>query len=560
MTDDSGAILAAIAAASAGDSIVFEPKVYKLNTGLAIMKAVSLEGNGATLKINANFPNNNTISFASTVGAALASWTQAISVGSNSLSVAIPPATLAVGDIIELNLGQDPHDPAEQHLVTICKVLSNDGATITVDTIIPYTINQGAFNHTIKKITSLVENIFIRNFVMDWFDTVTPDVQIWISLCRNVIIENISGRFTTALLFSDSSNIHARNISGSVVRLASSGGRLLNTWQTENFIVENVKFHHDHTDAAVLCESWSRHGIFRKYTVNTTAISGSNMLMVNGGSYDIFFEDVTFYNKNPIDLYGTGGQPGDIRFGYVDITGGCIHMDLHLIERLRWQGTLFNHITLVSKTISLTDGMDWTVDDFPLATGFVRRLWVNITDKTGVTEAHLRNADNTGHDIESQLVNGQWVAVLMFGGISGAGSNYQLNSFPSQAKRLAFTTTTVTPGATVHIVAEVLHSDLTFTTTGNDPLPTSFTPSAHATSHQDGGSDEIATATPTANAIPKADASGLLDAWVTPAGVKSFSPGSFTLATETFSIQSRRLKLTGTQRATLQGTAALRIT
>lgn len=41
------------------------------------------------------------------------------------------------------------------------------------------------------------------------------------------------------------------------------------------------------------------------------------------------------------------------------------------------------------------------------------------------------------------------------------------------------------------------------------------TPSAHATSHQHGGSDEVATATPTANAIPKAGAGGTLAAgWI----------------------------------------------
>jgi len=42
------------------------------------------------------------------------------------------------------------------------------------------------------------------------------------------------------------------------------------------------------------------------------------------------------------------------------------------------------------------------------------------------------------------------------------------------------------------------------------------TPLSHAASHQHGGGDEVATATPAANAIPKADGTGLLDAWVTP--------------------------------------------
>lgn len=50
---------------------------------------------------------------------------------------------------------------------------------------------------------------------------------------------------------------------------------------------------------------------------------------------------------------------------------------------------------------------------------------------------------------------------------------------------------------------------------GNDSrLSDARTPTAHASSHQHGGSDEIATATPAANAIPKADGSGKLNSWV----------------------------------------------
>jgi len=51
-----------------------------------------------------------------------------------------------------------------------------------------------------------------------------------------------------------------------------------------------------------------------------------------------------------------------------------------------------------------------------------------------------------------------------------------------------------------------------------DPrLSNARTPTAHASSHQHGGSDEVATATPAANAIPKANGSGLLDSWISAA-------------------------------------------
>jgi hypothetical protein len=54
---------------------------------------------------------------------------------------------------------------------------------------------------------------------------------------------------------------------------------------------------------------------------------------------------------------------------------------------------------------------------------------------------------------------------------------------------------------------------------GNDArLSDARTPTAHASTHQHGGSDEVATATPTANAIPKADATGKLAAGWIPGG------------------------------------------
>ncbi|MCC6425649.1 MAG: hypothetical protein IT435_02390 [Phycisphaerales bacterium] len=51
--------------------------------------------------------------------------------------------------------------------------------------------------------------------------------------------------------------------------------------------------------------------------------------------------------------------------------------------------------------------------------------------------------------------------------------------------------------------ASVAYSELT-------GVPSTFAPSAHATSHQHGGADEVATATPGNNAIPKANGSGKL--------------------------------------------------
>jgi hypothetical protein len=52
-------------------------------------------------------------------------------------------------------------------------------------------------------------------------------------------------------------------------------------------------------------------------------------------------------------------------------------------------------------------------------------------------------------------------------------------------------------------------------------VPSAFVPSAHAPSHQHGGADEIATAVPAPNAIPKADATGKLAGGWLPGGSAS---------------------------------------
>jgi hypothetical protein len=493
-TDDSPAIQAAIDAAEAGSALVFEKKVYKLNTGLFFAKSIGIEGNGATLLLNpaGTPPQNVHLFFTSTWGSPLATWAQTISADTNSLSVAISTGSLAAGDTIYLELGQDPNDAGEQHFVTICKVLSNDGSTVTIDVSIPYDIHQpsppGAFTHKISKVTSLVENISVRNLNFDWTGASVPDASIYFVSCRNAIAENLSGRFTILVQVADSQNITVRNVKGTSVYVSpdTSSGRWLSSWQSENIVAENVDVQGDHDRPGFFAESWCRHFDLRRITLDITSTTdGIAVFDVTGGSYDIYADEVVVRNKGSILLFASGTQAGDIRFGYVEILGECKDLPLFLIERLKWKGQLFQNPTLMSKTVGLQSS--WSDFSVWFATGLVRRLWVYVTDKTGITSLYIQNSGGAGPDVSGSLVNGTWVELPSF---ERGGTNSPFNSSTNLDKRLAFTTSTVTAGARLTVVAEVFQLPNTFAGLG-ELATTTVLPNAHAATHKSLGSDPI---------------------------------------------------------------------
>lgn len=123
----------------------------------------------------------------------------------------------------------------------------------------------------------------------------------------------------------------------------------------------------------------------------------------------------------------------------------------------------------------------------------------------------------------------------------------------------------------------------TTVTIGNDArLSDARTPLAHATSHKSGGTDaikldELAAPTDVTTLDATTSAHGLMQKY--PGGTTNFlradgafaaptasiaapfvgsqSPGSFTVATDQFGMQGKRLALTGAQRGTLEGTGRL---
>lgn len=117
-----------------------------------------------------------------------------------------------------------------------------------------------------------------------------------------------------------------------------------------------------------------------------------------------------------------------------------------------------------------------------------------------------------------------------FEGSGGSGGNttaeYLLatadGTLPNSRVLTASSSVSVTNGTGTSTLACIMGTTSGTCCAGNDSrLSDARTPTAHAASHRNGGSDEIATATAAANAIPKAGAGGTLAVNWLPTGTSS---------------------------------------
>ena len=120
-------------------------------------------------------------------------------------------------------------------------------------------------------------------------------------------------------------------------------------------------------------------------------------------------------------------------------------------------------------------------------TGSIGLSYLYARNDGGITKPYVRWSDNTEVGI-----GGQTNTVVGSNGITNVGNNVDADLAP-------------TYGSSASTICE-----------GNDSrLSDARTPVSHASSHQHGGSDEVATATPAINSIPKTGASSALDGgWI----------------------------------------------
>jgi hypothetical protein len=449
VTNDAPALQAAIDAAPAGATLYLQAgKTYLLNAGLVVDKALNFEGNGATLLLNTStWPQNETLLYRSAVSPTKYTWTQPVAAGQTTFQVAVPVSEIAPGDMIDLQLGQDPNDSTQPHYERVCKVVANTGSSITIDQPIPYDINQGTRVDSMQKITSMVENSTIRDVRFDYTSHGLPDTQVWIDRARNMTVQNLSGRFSIAALVTNSQNVSIDGIKGELKNVHSSAGRALNVWQSDNVSETNVDVTSDSTQPAVFLESWAH-----KVTVTNFRIAYSTtqqldwVFAVVGGSSGVYGDQIYIDNAGLAALVDSGGGPRpDYHFGTVTMTGPILHVPLDRIDSFRNGATVFSNPVHVDMTIPLSPGANGPM--LPLVHGTIKSMTVIPSSTAGINMLYFLNQQYQGWEFSKSLVAGQ---PDVFTG--SYGSVYPYNSLTGLDKYLApYTSASLPTGTTLAV-------------------------------------------------------------------------------------------------------------
>ena len=453
VADDSGALQAAIDAAPAGATVNFAPGTYRLSRGLIVTKPLSMIGNDSLLLLdNGNVDRMRQISIVSRQSTTRSTWKQTIAAGEQTFNVRVPLSEISAGDMVFVELGQDPYDPYMPNFSTVAKVIENNGTNITIDRPVPYAINTGTLLNRITRIESLAQNVTVKGFRFNHTDGTLPDAAVWVQQALNVQVEDVSGRTPILAIVVESQDVTLRNLSADVVFPHPQAGRLLSLWQTDRIQMFDAHVHTDTDQPVVFLESWCRDtmidGLDIDWNVPTAGVS--NVLHWGAGSYGIFADNVTVHNTAPIRFVGSGGTPADYAFGAVEVTGPLISLPANLTTKLTLGSHVLTEIDKVHKEVDIQSSAALKI---PLVSGaLIRKVTVTLTNKTGVQSVLLQSALGQGTSLLPDLKNGE---PLVVAGAGAVGSSYLFNDLDGSEKSLyVFTGPGVVAGTHVSVDVE----------------------------------------------------------------------------------------------------------
>lgn len=417
-TDDRAIIQAAYDATPEGGWLVFGSKQqYRINSKLVFSRNVNVDFNNSTVILNApSFPDNRHFDllpdepWVNGRVPTTSTWTQTIGAGVRTFTFT---NTFSVGDTIAIHLGTDPYDPAEGNYIRVCKVIATTGTNFTVDAVTPYAIN--GTTHRVIKINNPIENVTIKNLVIDYVSGTTPDVHATIAFVSNCTFENFTA-VKSRILFGpyNSYNLTFRNIDAKVVRAGvSSHGRIFAGWQLENVLIENVNGTSEDRGSWFFWENWCRSiKHLNCQLIDSDASTTLPTLWASGGSYDIEWDGITIGASATVDLLNSGGTPSDYRLKRLRMLTEPQFLDMRKVESFADVSKSVSFMTPNGTATTRAEGVITTsgAKYVTLLNGVMRRLWIYVESTTDLT-AYLVDDAASVRAIHSQLVAGQWVEI-----------------------------------------------------------------------------------------------------------------------------------------------------
>jgi hypothetical protein len=466
VTNDIVAIQAAVDAAPAGATVMFAPGTYRITECIMVRKSLTFVGNGATLLFDnagrARTPwvdkqfyiVSNLIADQNGQVTERYSWQETVKAGQNTFAVSIPQDRLHPGDMVYLELGQDPHDPFTQHLNTLATVVQNTGSSVMLDFPVPYDIHQGTWNHRITQVASLTRDVTIRGFNMAQTPGSIADMNISVEHCTNIRIEDITGTFTNAINIADSKDVSIEGVRGTLDAVHSRAGRVLTAWQSERLTMKDVNVSSRFDAPVVFLESWQRGTTISDMEINLTFTNRgvSDVLHFSGGSYNTTVDNLIVHNIGAIQLvnWGAPSQRGQFHLGRVEVTGPVSLLQADAIDTLVTPTRTYSQVKTVQKVISLAPNSDNMTTI--LESGLIRRLNVTISTTTGVQSVLLVDPQDRGANLTSLLRPGRDVNIP---DISVSGDQFWINTLDGPAKRLfVYTSADLPAGAKIVLTME----------------------------------------------------------------------------------------------------------
>ena len=454
VTNDATAIQNAINATPDGGTLDFDAgKTYLLGTGLNIYRPINIEGNGATLLLDTSaYPNNNQIYYSSPLASTAYTWTGAVAFGQDSFSVPISTNTLLPGDTVFLQLGTDPNDSTQPNYAAVCQVISNTGSVVTLSAGLPAayanyeaSFNQGSLSNSIQRITDVIQNVTVQDLNFNFVSGTTPDAQLWLTMARNVTLNNLTGTATILGNLVDSENVTLSNSSATLDKLTSSAGRLVTGWQDDNLTITNCVANDSYDSPVVFLESWARNTAINNLLVNQTfsGTTSQDVFHFTGDSYGTYADNITIDNNSEVNLVLSGGQYANFSFGTVTISGAIKSAPLWEIEDLITGGASYNQAdTITSAPSPVTIKSNWSGHQVALCSGVVEAVTFTLTSWSGESSIIVSASGGGGFDLTpSNLPAGTTTTFDQF-----YGTDYPLNAPTTPNKMLSFYTSTVPAG------------------------------------------------------------------------------------------------------------------